>query len=97
MCQHTKLSQKKGKLPAKLAEEAPWNKLYVDIIGPYKISRKEKQTLLLKAVTIVNPVTGWFEITQYVDKKEITIANLAETTWLVRYLWPLEIMYYQVG
>ena len=28
------------KLPAKLSEETPWNKLCVDHIGPYKIHRK---------------------------------------------------------
>ena len=40
-CQNIKRSNKKyGKLPAKLAEEVPWNKLCVDIIGPYVIRRK---------------------------------------------------------
>ena len=35
-CQRTKRSTKKnGKLPAKLAEETPWNKLCVDLIGPH--------------------------------------------------------------
>ena len=40
----TKLSNKKyGKLPSKLAEEIPWNKLCVDIIQPYVICRKGKK------------------------------------------------------
>ena len=40
-CQRKKLSYKKyGRLLAKLAEEIPWNKLCVDIIGPYVIRRK---------------------------------------------------------
>ena len=56
------------------------NKLCVDIIGPYKIRRKWKETLILKSVTMIDPVTGWFEVTQYRDKKEMTIANLVETT-----------------
>ena len=34
--------QKNGKLPANLAEETPWNKLCVDLIGSYKIRRKGK-------------------------------------------------------
>ena len=43
-CQRTKLSNKKyGKLPAKLAEEILWNKICVDIIGPYVIRRKGKK------------------------------------------------------
>ena len=33
---------------------------------------------------MINRITGWFEITQYNDKREISIANLVETTWLSR-------------
>ena len=33
---------KKGKLTDKIAEETPWNKICVDLIGPYKIFRKGK-------------------------------------------------------
>ena len=64
-CQRTKLSNKEyGRLTAKLAEEIPWNKLYVDLIGPHVIRRKvNKENLHLKAVTMIDPVTGWFEIT----------------------------------
>ena len=43
-CQRTKGSNKKyGKLPAKLAEEIPWNKICVGIIGPYVIRLKGKR------------------------------------------------------
>ena len=36
VCQRTKMSTKiYGKLTAKLAEEIPWNKICVDLIGPY--------------------------------------------------------------
>ena len=85
------------KLPVNMAEETPWNKLCVDLIGPYKICRKEKYHLILKAVTVIYPVTGWFEVTQYCDKKAMTIANLVEKMWLVWYLWPVEITYDQGG
>ena len=92
-CQRTKWSTKKyGKSPAKLAEETPWNKLCVDLIIPHRISRKEKMPLILKAVTMINPVTGHFEVTQQSNKKAMTVANLVETTWLVRYPWPVGIM-----
>ena len=33
----------------------------------------------------------WFEITHYDDKKEMTIVNLLETMWVVRYPWQTEI------
>ena len=60
--QHTKRSNKKyGKLRAKLDEEIPCNKVCVDLIGPYFIRRKgKKENLHLKAVTMIDPVTGWF-------------------------------------
>ena len=78
-------------------EETPWNKLCVDLIGPYKIRRKGKDPLILKAVTMIYPVTGWFEVTKYSYKKATTIKNLVETTWLARYPWPVEITYDQGG
>ena len=43
-CQHKKWSNKKyGKLPAKLDEEIPWNKLCVYLIWPYAIRIKVKK------------------------------------------------------
>ena len=40
---------------------------------------------------MIDPVTGWSEITQYDDKRLIPIANLVEITWLTRYPRPREI------
>ena len=40
---------------------------------------------------MIDPVTRWFEITQYNDKKATDIANLVQTTCLVRYPWTVEI------
>ena len=65
----------------------------VDLIGEYKIKQKGKKMLKMKAVTMIDPATGWFEIVQYSDKKSITIANLVEQTWLSRYPWPTLITY----
>ena len=65
-------------------DETTWNKLYVDLIGPYKIRRKGKEPLILKYVTMIYPVTGWFEVMQYNNKEAMTIANLVETTCLSR-------------
>ena len=44
---------------------------------------------------MTNPITGWFEVVQYDDKRSITIANLVETMWLSRYHRPIEITYDQ--
>ena len=42
---------------------------------------------------MIDPETGWFEIVQYNDKHEATIANLIEKTWLCRYPMPMIITY----
>ena len=96
-CQRTKRSNKKyNKLPAKLVEEIPWNKLCVYLIGTHIIQRNgNKEKLHLKDVTMIDNVTRWFKIVQYKDKIAISISNLVETTWLSRYPRPIEITYDQ--
>ena len=44
---------------------------------------------------MIDPVTVWFEITQYDDKRTISIVNLVETMWLTRYTITAEITYDQ--
>ena len=39
----------------------------------------KKENLNLKAVTMIEPLTRWFVISQYNDKRVISIANLVET------------------
>ena len=89
ICQCTKRSTKKcGKLPGKLAEETLWNKLCIDLIGPYRIRRKGKEPIILK---------GLYKYRTHNQVEAMTIANLVETTWLVQYPWPVEIMYDRGG
>jgi hypothetical protein len=70
-CQRFKKQKKKyGHLPVKEAESVPWEKLCVDLIGPYTIKRENnKEPLVLKAVTMIDPATGWFEVVEYDDKR----------------------------
>ena len=84
-------------MPAKISEETTRNKICVDIIGPYKIRRKGKDTLILKSVTMIYPITWWFEITQYNGNKATMITNLVEATWLVQYPCTVEIIYERGG
>ena len=44
---------------------------------------------------MINPVTVWFKIFQYDDKRAISVSNLVETTWVTRYPRPMEITYGQ--
>ena len=61
ICQRIKWSTKTyGQLPAKLSEEITWDRLCVDIIGPNRICRKGVDNLILKAVTMIDPITRVF-------------------------------------
>jgi len=94
ICQkYKKHNQKYGLLPEKEAEAEPWDRLCVDLIGPYTIRRKGKQPLRMQCCTMIDPATGWFEIAQYDDKRAITIANVVEQYWLTRYPWPTRITF----
>jgi transposase InsO family protein len=93
-CQKNKRKQKKyGHLPPKEAEALIWDKMCIDLIGPYKIRCKGKPDLVCKCVTMIDPASGWFEIHQYDDKRAITVANIAEQEWLSRYPWPTQITF----
>ena len=91
-CQMAKVTnQKYGKLPAKVAEENPWDTLCVDLIGPYKIQRKGKKDLVLWCLTMIDPATGWFEMKQIPNKTAAEVADICETTWFTRYPLPQRI------
>ena len=92
-CQKAKVyNQKYGKLPAKTAEENPWDTLCVDLIGPYKIKRKGKKQLILHCLTMIDPVTGWFEMAQINNKTAAEVADVAERTWFTRYPYPTTVV-----
>ena len=94
-CQWSKKSNLKfGHIPEKEAETYQWDKICVDLIGPYTIlcKGKHKSDLTLRGVTMINPTMGWFEIATYDDKKTMTIANIVEFTWLSRYPRPTDII-----
>ena len=93
-CQKTKRSHKKyGHLPEKIAEADPWDKLCVDLIGPYTIKRQGEIPLTLWCVTMIDPATGWFEMRELKTKDAGTVANIVEQAWLTRYPWPTQITF----
>ena len=58
-------------------EANPWDRLSVYLILPYNIRIEGcEKPIILKALAIIHPTTGWFEIVQYNDKKASTIANI---------------------
>ena len=89
ICQKNKQKQTiYGHLPPKEAEALIWDKMCIDLIGPYKIRRKGKPDLECKCVTLIDPASGWFEIHQYDDKQSITFTNITEQEWFLQYPWP---------
>ena len=84
---------KYGTLPPKVAESKPWDKLCVDLIGPYKIRRKGKPDLICHCVTMIDPATNWIEIQAIKDKRSDTVSNVVDIEWFHRYPWPTQITY----
>jgi Integrase zinc binding domain len=96
-CQKCKISHTKyGLLPEKEAESEPWERLCVDLIGPYTVKQKYNEPLRLWCVTMIDPATGWFEMKEIQNKQAINIANIVEQTWLTRYPIP-QILTYDRG
>ncbi|MGH7955113.1 MAG: RNase H-like domain-containing protein, partial [Gloeomargaritales cyanobacterium] len=81
-CQLLKKQRKKyGHLPPKKAESQPWHRLCIDLVGPYEVNTPSGKQVL-KALTMIDPATSWFEIVEIPNKQAITIAELVDQQWL---------------
>jgi hypothetical protein len=91
-CQMAKKQKKKyGKLPAKEAETTPWKRVNVDLIGPYTVQTRKKE-YQLRAMTMIDPVTGWFEVGALKDEpNSYECQKLFDSLWLARYPRPVEV------
>ena len=87
-----KQRKKYGHLPAKEAEELPWSHVNVDLIGPYLV-RTPMTTHMLRALTMIDPVTNWCKVTAILDKSADTVMEAFNNTWLTRYPGPQYIGY----
>ena len=57
-------NHKYGKLPAKFSITTPWEALCVDLVGPYTLKGKDNTVIDLMFITMIDPVTSWFEIAE---------------------------------
>ena len=90
-CQLCKAPSKKyGHLPAKKAEPPiPWNRVNVDAIGPYTVRLKgTKRTVELRAITMIDPATGWFEIAAIDAPTADECMRAMDDVWINRYPRP---------
>jgi hypothetical protein len=93
VCQMTIRGRKKyGLLPPKIAESDPWVMVCVDLVGPLTIMTPAKTNSLL-ALTMIDPVTGSFEIVEAKNKSETSIQDLFHNTWLESYPQPQFIVF----
>ena len=91
ICQLTKKQRKKyGLLPAKAAEVIPWKRVNVDLVGPYTVKTK-KGRFTLNALTMIDPVTGWFEIAPLAKRNAYEVQKAFDSYWLARYPRPKEV------
>jgi len=80
MCPLTKRNY--GLLPEKEAESELWEKLCIDLIGPYPIptkghkKTKDSTPLQLWAMAMIDPATGWIEIKEITTKHADFFANV---------------------
>ena len=82
-----------GHLPPKTAEEIPWERLCIDLIGPYTVAGRTKAAeRTLHCLTMIDPATGWFEIAEIPAKSADVVMDTLEQTWLVRYPRPTEVI-----
>ena len=93
-CQLNKPKLRKlGHLPPKIPEEIPSERLCIDLVGPYTIGdKKKKNEATLHCLTMIDPVTGWFEIKEIPAKSADEVANVLEMAWFSRYPWPAEVI-----
>jgi hypothetical protein len=93
-CQIGKKAGKKkyGLLPPKDAVSIRWNRINVDLWGPKPIRNVEGLVYELHVMTMVGPVTGWFECTQlYSPPTAYRCQEILDNVWLSQYPRPKEI------
>jgi hypothetical protein len=76
-----------GYLPPKQAEKSePWNRVDVDVdcIGPLSVTTP-KGKKYLRALTMIDPAMGWFEVKALAEAPNAEIVSAAmDDTWLSR-------------
>eukprot|EP00957_Ditylum_brightwellii_P118633 9048583-Ditylum_brightwellii.AAC.1 len=50
--------QKYGHVPPKIADQVSWQKVCVDLIGPYTLKGRDSKTMNFMCLTIIDPATG---------------------------------------
>ena len=95
--QHVRgFKKKRKKYEKKKPKEVPmvpWGTVCIDLVGHYTILDKKGKDRTLLAITFVDPVTGWCEITEIHEKSRAKISHIFNSTWLARYPRPQKVIF----
>lgn len=86
---YVKKGKKYGHLSKQVINQDPWNTICVDTIGTYSVTTKHDKELNLLAITICNPVTGWFEVAKLKDKTALETSKVLDQVWFCCHPRPL--------
>ena len=84
--------KKYGKLGPKQVESEAWSTVCLDSIGKWTITT-QKGEISLRALTMIDPVTGWIEIGVQRDCTPEEVANIFTDEWLSRYPKPRKVIF----
>ena len=85
VCQRCKRTNKNkyGLLPEKEGEIIKWSRVNVDLWGPKTVRNKNGYDYQIRVMTMVDPVTGWFELEQLFDNPTaFRCQQILDTSWL---------------
>ena len=78
--------------PKDIEKSKPWNRVNVNLIGPWNV-KTPKGNKTLRALTIIDPATGWFEMKEIGASDAATTAAAMDDVWFSRYPRPQIIGY----
>ena len=96
VCQMSKnSSRKKFELVSEnKGEITKWSKINVDLWGTKTICNKNGKDYKIYMMSIIDPVTGWFEMSQLKGKPNVFVCmKRFDSTWLACYSRPREIRF----
>jgi hypothetical protein len=86
ICQLCKNPRKNyGYLSKQDINQDPLHTIFVDTKGPYSVTTKHDKELILIAITIYDPATGWFEVVEIKDNTIAETAKILDQVWFCRY------------
>src|SRR4051794_16111994 len=67
--------------PLKVVGAQLWDKMCIDLIGPFTIKREGRPDLVYKCITMSNPASDWLEVHPYDDIRSVAVVIKAEQEW----------------